>query len=306
MAKSRLFAGLVGRSSARRGGDILPASRLAGPMPWVIAIMVALAVLATGGALSLANFARDARSGLEGGLTVQIVEADPVVKDRTTKRAEAALRQLAGVSEVRIVSREELERLIEPWLGESAGSDALTMPALIDVTLDGPADPASLDRLRSALAKVAPEARIDAQADWLGPVFGAIRALRWLAFMLIGLLMLASAAAVWLAARNALDGNRETIEIVHHLGAGDVQIARLFQRSVLVDSLFGGIIGLAIGGGALVVLGARFSALQSGLVESGSLAPIDWLLVALVPAIMAGVAVVTARRTVLARLGRML
>ena len=47
-------------------------------------------------------------------------------------------------------------------------------------------------------------------------------------------------AAVWLAARNALGGNRDTIEIVHLLGGSDAQIARIFQRSILADAVIGG------------------------------------------------------------------
>jgi len=286
--------------------QVLPDTRMAGPMVWVIAIMAALTVMATGAALALARFASQAQSGLEGGVTVQIVEADRAGSAAQARRAEAALRSLPGVTEVRVVPEEELERLVKPWLGTAAEADELAMPALIDVRLASAADDTMLARLRAVLAKVAPAARVDAQADWLGPVFDAARALRWLAFLLIGLLTLASAAAVWRAVRNALYANRETIEIIHHLGAGDDQIARIFQRSVLRDAIAGGLIGLAVGVAALLLIGARFAALQSGMVGSGALTTFHWLLVALVPVIMAWVAVATARRTVLARLGRML
>ena len=182
----------------------------------------------------------------------------------------------------------------------------MALPALIDVTLSAPADDAALARLRTALSRIAPAARLDPQATWLGPVFDTIRALRWLALMLIVLLTAASAAAVWLAARNAFDANRETIEIVHHLGGSDAQIAGIFQRSVLIDSALGAALGALLGATVLALLGARFAALQSGMVESGSLSPLDWLGVALVPVAMIGVALFTARRTVMARLGRML
>lgn len=291
---------------SQRTAQVLPASSLGGPMPWVIAIMVALTVLATGGALALANFASEAKSGLDGGVTVQIVDANASAREAQARRATEALAADPGVAEVRRVPQAEVERLVEPWLGEAASSDVVALPALIEVRLSGGADDAALARLRESLSKPAPSARIDAQADWLGPVFDVIAALRWLALVLIGLLTLASAAAVWLAARNAFDANRATIEIVHHLGAGDTQIARLFERSVLLDAALGGAIGLLLGGGALVLLGGRFAALQAGMVESGALSALDWLLVALVPVIMAGVALYTARRTVLARLGRML
>ena len=243
---------------------------------------------------------------MSGGLTVQIINAAPAARAAQVRSAAAALTQTAGVAHVRIVPEAELASLVEPWLGEAAASDAVTLPALIDVRLAGPADDALLARLRGELARVAPAARLDPQSDWLGPVFDAIAALRWLALMLIVLLTLASAAAVWLAARNALDANRETIEIVHHLGGNDAQIAGIFQRSVLIDAALGGLLGVVLGAAALMLLGTRFAALQSGLVESGSLSALDWLLVALVPVAMTVVALVTARRTVMARLGRML
>lgn len=304
------FARAFGRGAAAWRGSttaqVLPATRLGGPMPWVIAIMVALTVLAAGGALALANFAAQTRAGLEGGLTVQIVEADPAARAAQARSALALLARQEGVAEVTAVPEAELAQLVEPWLGEAADSDAIALPALIDVRLDAPADDAMLARLRGELARVAPAARLDAQADWLGPVFDAIRALRWLALMLIVLLTLASAAAVWLAARNALDANRETIEIVHHLGGNDAQIAGIFQRSVLIDAVLGGVLGLMFGAAALALLGTRFAALRSGMVESGSLSAFDWLLIALVPVAMTVVALFTARQTVMARLGRML
>ena len=310
MTISARLASVLRRSTGGWGGTamarILPATRLGGPMPWVIAIMVALTVLAAGGALALANFAARSQAGLEGGLTVQIVEADAAARSEQARRAAAVLTSQRGVAEVRIVPDNELVRLVEPWLGDTAKSDVVVLPALIDVRLTGPASETTLAGLRGALARAAPAARLDPQADWLGPVFSVVRALRWVALMLIVLLTLASSAAVWLAARNALDANRSTIEIVHHLGAGDAQIAGIFQRSVLVDAALGGVLGLALGAAALALLGTRFAALESGMVENGALSAIDWLLVALVPVIMAGVALFTARRTVMLRLGRML
>jgi cell division transport system permease protein len=296
----------AGSFGAAGTAQVLPAARLGGPMPWVIAIMVAMTVMAAGGALALANFTAQTRAGLEGGLTVQIVEADPTVRATQVNAAAAVLNRVGGVAQVRVVPEAELASLVEPWLGETAASDAIALPALIDVRVESAADGALLAQLRDELARVAPAARLDRQADWLGPVFDTIRALRWLALMLIALLTLASAAAVWLAARNALDTNRETIEIVHHLGGNDAQIASIFQRSVLIDAAIGGVVGLAFGASALGLLGARFAALQSGMVESGSLSALDWLLIALVPVVMTVVALFTARRTVMARLGSML
>lgn len=305
-AFTRALARGRGRWSIARAAEVLPATRLGGPMPWVIAIMVALTVLAAGGALALANFAAAARADLEGGLTVQIVEADPAAREAQTKMAAALLERQPGVVEVRRVPEGELAQLVEPWLGAAGQSDAVALPALIDVRIEPPARPAALTRLRAELMRIAPAARVDPQAAWLGPVFDTIRALRWLALGLIVLLTAASAAAVWLAARNAFDANRETIEIVHHLGGNDAQIAGIFQRSVLIDAALGAAVGALAGAAVLVLLGARFAALQSGLAESGSLSALDWLGIGAVPVATVGVALWTARRTVMVRLGRML
>ena len=289
----------------RAASHILPRARLGGPMPWVIAIMVALTVLAAGGALAMANLAAQARSDLSGGVTIQIVEADPALRDAQTRRALAALDTMEIVEARRRVPDAELEALIEPWLGGGVRSEAVPLPALIDVGLAGAADEAALAELRAALGPVAPDARVDAQAQWLGPVFDAIAALRWLALGLIALLAFTSAAAVWLAARNALNANRGTIEVVHLLGGTDGQIARIFQRSAVIDAGLGGAVGLVLGAVGLSVLGAQFAALESGMVAGGGLDLGDWLLLALVPVAGAAIALLTARMTVMASLGKM-
>lgn len=290
----------------KHASHLLPKARMGGPMPWVIAIMVALTVLAGGGALALANIGEQARSDLSGSVTVQIVEADPATRDAQAQSAVKLLRADPAVAGLRRVPQAELEELLAPWLGQGVETQLVPIPALIDVRLQAKADQTTLARLRQTLAKAAPSARVDAQADWLGPVFDAINSLRWLAAGLIALLAFTGAAAVWLAARNALNANRATIEIVHLLGGNDRQIARIFQRSVLLDALLGGVLGLVLGAAALTILGLQFAALDSGLVERGGLAPEDWLVLALVPIIMVVIALITARLTVLASLRKIL
>ncbi len=309
MKRPPVLARAVARSLVPFGGEraaaLVPHARLAGPMPWVIAIMVALTVIAGAGGLALSNLADSARGELSGAATVQIVEPLPIERDRQTRAAEAALKRLPEVAGLRVVPQDELDALLDPWLG-GAGEEAVPVPALIDVELRGPANRARLAALSSALRPAAPAARVDAQSSWLGPVFAAISSLQWLAIALVVLLALTSAAAVWLAARSALGGNRATIEIVHLLGGSDAQIARIFQRSVGFDAAAGGMVGLALGTAAVVVLGRQFAALGSGMVAGGGLATIDWLMIAAIPIIGVVIAILTARLTVLSALRRML
>jgi cell division transport system permease protein len=152
----------------------------------------------------------------------------------------------------------------------------------------------------------APAARVDAQARWLSPVFGAIDSLQWLSAAMVGLLAVAMCAAVLLAARSALGQHRNTIAIVHMLGGTDGQIARIFQRAIGMDAAAGAALGMAVAVAVVSVLGRKFAGLGAGLVAGGALGWVDWLLVALVPLVAVGLAVGTVRISVLKALGRML
>jgi cell division transport system permease protein len=285
---------------------LIPQARLAGPMPWVLAIMVALTVLAAGAGLSLGNLAGDARSELSGGATVQILQADPATRAEQAQAAQEALQAMPMVEQSRQIPQDELDALLEPWLGESGDAETVPVPALIDVRLEGRADDAAIERLRQRILQVAPDARVDAQSDWLQPVFSALTSLQYVALALVLLLAVTSAAAVFLAARSALGNNRETIEIVHLLGGTDGQIAQLFQRAILRDSMIGGGVGLLLGLAAVLGLGYQFAALDSGMIGGGGLDWLDWILIALIPVLGVVLAVATARFTVLSAVRRML
>ncbi len=291
-----------GRAAAR----LLPPTRLTGPIPWVIAILIALVVIAAAGGLGLRNLAASANAGLSRAVSVQVIEANPDLRATRGAAAVKVLTGVEGVQAVRLVPEAELAAMLEPWLGEGAASGDVPIPALIDVELAGKAGPAEIARIKAALAGKIPGARVDAQGDWLRPVQDALTALQYLAFGLIALVALATAAAVWLSARNAFAAARETVEIMHLLGASQRQIAAVFLRDVLREAAFGAVIGGMAGVGAVWLLGQQFTALDSGMVSGGGLMLTDWLVIAAIP--LAGVllALATARITITLALRDML
>ena len=290
----------------RRAAGLLPQARLGGPMPWVIAIMVALTVVAAGGALALSNMVSTASGDLAGSATVQIIEPDAGQRAAQVEAVKDVLAQDPAVEGFRVVPEEDIAELLEPWLGTGEEVEAVPLPSLVDVELRDGSGREDYARLEAAMREVAPRARIDAQSDWLAPVLSALSALKWMALALILMLGFVGAAAVWLAARNALGGNRKTIEVVHLLGGSDDQIARIFQRSILLDAVIGGVLGLVAGVLAMSLLARQFAALQSGMVAGGTLTAIDWVLIALVPLFAIAIAVYTARMTVLSSLRKSL
>ena len=282
--------------------SLLPQTRFGGPIPWVIAILIALVVITSAGGLALRNLADNARADLSDAVTVQIIEADPEIRNAQASAAAEALGRQPLVISVRIVPEAELTELLEPWLGASAASEDVPIPALIDVELTRRASAGEVAQLQSALdealSEFASSARVDAQSEWLRPVYDALAALQYLALALIALVAFATAAAVWLAARSAFSNHEDTVEIIHLLGGTDAQVTRIFQRSVLRDAAFGAIVGLLLGLGAVWLLGGQFAALDSGMVGGGGLGWSDWLIIAFIPVGGVLLALITGRITI--------
>ncbi|WP_288017699.1 FtsX-like permease family protein [Blastomonas sp.] len=285
---------------------LIPQARLTGPMPWVIAVMLFLTLLASAAALALGSAADQINADLAGRATVQIVNADADVRQRQADAAQAVLRSDRAVAAVTRVSDAEVRSLLSPWLGSGALSEDIPLPSLIDVNFRAKADPATLGRLRDALGEAAPDARIDAHGQWLRPVFDLIGTLRWLAIALVAMLALASIASVMLSARSSFAAHAETIDIMHLLGSTHAQIARLFQRRIALDAALGALIACLLAAPVLWLLGQAAARLDSGLVSAGSFGLLDWLLLATVPIAGIALAVLTARMTVLGALRKKL
>ena len=137
--------------------------------------------------------------------------------------------------------------------------------------------------IAARVERAVPGARFVAHSAMLGPLLRAIRSLSWLALALVALIALATAAAVVLAARGALDTHRATIEIMHGIGATDDQVARLFQRKIALDALVGGTVGAVAAGIVLLLIAGGASTWLADLSGGALLGPSDIVLLASLP-----------------------
>lgn len=253
---------------------LIPSSGVRGPVPLLIAIMTFVMVVVAAAGLALANSAAVVKSGVEHRYSVQI--ADGAAK---APAAIAAARAAAGVTRVEQVPPDELRRTLQRWLGPAGDEADLPLPVIIDVDLAPGADPAAISR---TIERAVPGARFVAHRASLAPLLQALRGLTLLALGLVLLIAAASAAAIVLAARGALDNHRATIEVMHGIGSTDRQVARLFVRQIAIDALLGGLAGAAIAGLiiALILGGAGTATILAGA------PPLGWgdaLLLGLLP-----------------------
>jgi cell division transport system permease protein len=97
---------------------------------------------------------------------------------------------------------------------------------------------------------------------------------------------------------------------VHLIGAPDRYIARQFQAQALKLGILGGVVGLAFAAATMLGIG-RVIAYSLGEANPGlsfdfRLLPWQWVVLGLLPVIVALLAMFTARRTVMRSLARML
>jgi cell division transport system permease protein len=284
---------------------LLPEGRMAGPMPWVIAIMMFLTVLAAATGLTMSSAVRGLNADLSGRLTVQIVEPNPDKRDQNVKALVRDLPQLASVEAVEPLPDKEVEEMLKPWFGDGLLNQDLPVPALIDVTLsDG--SPKAIAGVRQAVKAISPSSRVDEHAQWLAPLAELLGSLKWISILLVLLMAGAMSATVVLVARAALNTHRQTIEVMHLLGANDKQVAKLFQRRIAIDALTGSAVGLGFALIAMLILKYRFTALGSDLMSTSGPGWFGWLLIVGLPIVGAILATAAARVTVLRVLRTML
>jgi len=289
--------GLSG-AAARR---LLPEGWLAGPMPWVIAIMMFLMVLTTAAGLSLTAAARNLDASIAGQVTIQIVDANPIRREAAARQILTDVGRMPDVAKVSRIADQDIAEMLRPWLGGGLADNDLPVPAMVDVAFR-PDATGALVRLRDAVAHVTTRARIDDHAQWLAPLAGLIGSLRWLAGALVLMMAAAAAFTVVLAARSALNTHQATIDVMHHLGSTDGQIARLFQRRIALDALFGGLVGLLMASFVIFAVGDRIARVGSDLLGSIGLPPSAWAVLVLLPIAGTFLAMLAARLTIMVAL----
>jgi cell division transport system permease protein len=277
-------------------------------LPWIIGLMVYLAGLALAGTLVLnGTLARWDRS-LSGTLTVQLPPVEPG-KDDALPLVLQILRETAGVKNAEPLGTEATGRLLEPWLGNALSAEDLPLPRLIDLRIDTDAPP-DFAALRARLAAAAPQAVLDDHRLWLDRLASLVVSVELTALAVVALIGAAAVLTVVFTTRAGLAVHHGVIEVLHLIGARDTYIARQFERQALELGLRGGIMGLLLTIATLALIGHASDATallgeRMRLVPALELRFWHWLLIALLPAAAAGIAMLTARLTVLRALARM-
>lgn len=293
---------LLSSTLAGDGNKSLSDDRIAGPMPWVIAIMVFLTILAGAAGIALASTASQNSDILARKITVQILEPDPIARDRQRSQLTDFLNNFPMTKSVTPLSDQQVAQLLEPWLGLDENliesNDLIPLPAIIDVEMNRAVNDQMSTELVTQMRNIAPTVRVDTQESWIAPLYDLMRSLLYLIFALILLLAIATSATVVLAVRSALDTHRNTLDIMHLMGSTDSQISRLFQRRVAADAFFGGAIGFIMGCLTIIFISMQLNNLVSGAITNISMPWYGWIILLAIPMLMGILSIYMARWTV--------
>ncbi|MBL6928574.1 MAG: cell division protein [Rhodospirillales bacterium] len=295
---------------SRRTDLPLDGDVLAGFLPWLIAFMVFLAVVAAAGMFILHDATANWSAGLTHTLTVQVPptkgeKALPAAEDPHVLDALKVLRTTGGIIRADLVPQTEVLELLEPWLGRDGAAGDLPLPYLIDAEAD-PDAKFDIATLRSRLTKAHPGISVDNHRDWLDRLVGLIDAVEWIARGVLLLIGLATVGTVIFTTRTGLSVHRDTIEVLHLIGAQDDYVAKQFAWRALTLGLRGGTIGLALAAPTVLGIGYLASGIETGLLPDASLGVAQWIALAFIPILAAAIATLTARITVTKTLAGML
>jgi cell division transport system permease protein len=295
------------------GHSDLPLNRDASArfLPWIIGFMTYLCIIAVAAALTVDRVAERWRQGLAGNLTVELPFTAELETEKRAEQLDAAMELITGtpgVTGATVLEDAQIAALLEPWLGPDAGQLDVPLPIMIAVTrrTDSAID---LAGLREKLQQIVPSAQVDDHGDWVADALGFLRSLQVLAAALSALALAAAALTVIFVTRTGLATHRGVIEVVHLIGAPDQYIARQFQAQAMKHGILGGIVGLAFGAATVLGIGRVIAysvdAANPGLSFDFLLLPWQWVVLGLLPLVVALLAMFTARRTVMRSLARM-
>lgn len=247
--------------SVPTAAPIVPKNSIAGrSLTAVVAIMTFLAALTTGAAMVVLNAASDWQSEVGREVTIQVRPTPGRDIELDLRKAADLARAAVGTADVRIYSRNESARLVEPWLGSGLALEDLPIPRLIVIKLAAGARP-DFTALRQALAAQVATASLDDHRRWIDRMRTMAGTAVGGGIAILALVLAATVLSVTFATRGTMAANRPIIEVLHYVGATDAFIADQFQRHFLALGFKGG----AIGGGAAILLFAVVEVANSWL-----------------------------------------
>ncbi len=212
------------------------------------------------------------------------------------QRAIDIIAKTPGIASAHVLTREESEELLKPWLGAAGIPAGLQLPRLI--AAEGAAGAG--DAVAAALAQANIDATVDDHETWAADAKRATDTIGLVALSAVILLGATGVAVIAFATHATLLARRDIVELLHLSGAKDDFIAGLFERRFLMLGVQAGALGalLAFGAAAFILFAVRQADEQAWLLPQLSLSLADGLILGLSPLVAGAASMLAANVTV--------
>jgi cell division transport system permease protein len=273
-----------------------------------LAVMSYLACLAIGALILVDRAVTAWTSGLSREMTVQVRYVKDADIDAEVEKVRGILSGFDGIVEVDVLDATAGSKLLEPWLG-ARSLEGLPVPRLIRVVADI-SKPIDVDLLTAKLAQVK-GVYLDTHRKWETELTRMARALSLLSYLILVLIGISAVAIVVFATRAVLQANRPIVDLLHLIGARDGYIARQIDGRFVRTGLVAGSVGVIMGLLTFLLLGVTgmegdggyAAASRSLLFAAPDVAIWSYGAIFLVPIVATFICLVTARITLMRRLG---
>ncbi|MDC0988989.1 hypothetical protein OAR29_00460 [Rhodospirillales bacterium] len=275
-------------------------------LPWLIAFMSLLAILSVAGFLLLKQVSDLFEYNSNDTMTIQVPSGNS--EKRTNKKITQIiniLKETGGVIEVSLVPKVEVIQLLKPWLGTISESQTLPLPQIIDIQIDRGSG-ITPEKISNVLTIIVPDITVDDHSIWLIGLVKTLQSAELTALFILLLIVFVIIGTVIFTTRTGMGIHKQTIEVLHFVGAHDDFIARQFAIRGLVVGLQGGLIGFLFAIPILYLFDNLLQNLEEGFLPKAEVNIFVWLSVALVVPMISSITMLTARGTVLKSLKKML
>jgi len=216
-------------------------------IPKIVALMVYLGTLCFVFTLVLIHATHSWENQLTSHLSIEIpaMSEGTVPSEALQAKVLSLLNRTPGIKHAAAVSQKEMGMLVQALLGE-ATADFLSLPTIIDVTLNGE-EPIDLATLETHLKNISPVVQVMDHRPWQRQVLTLIQASVLIACTLTFLIICGAFMTTTFATRTSLLIHRQIIDVLNLMGATPSYIAAQFQINALKQGLVAGVLGSSVG-----------------------------------------------------------
>ncbi|MEZ5691753.1 MAG: FtsX-like permease family protein [Rickettsiales bacterium] len=215
-------------------------------LPWLIGIMVCLACLLLCFVISINSWINNQHNDYSNSLTVNIpVKVGETIPQEKIDEIAELLKKNPAINKVKRIEKDELQKMLVPWLGENMAQSELPLPIVLDVELYKNTD-IDTEELQKNIDDIVEESEIDTKENWVKAFINFSSTIRLIMIIFASLIIVSIGLMISFTSRASLHLHNKAVRLLHSTGAEDKYITKQFQYEAFLLTMRGTIAGCFI------------------------------------------------------------